>query len=87
MSQKNVVKMNMLIIIDSEGEKCHYALIKNFNKFMYDYTIYNGRKHFCRYCLQAFTKAETLKFQIKDCFKINGKQSINIPKASLKFLR
>ena len=37
-------------------------------------------KHFCPYCLQVFSKEEILKSQIKDCFKINGKQKIIMPK-------
>ena len=39
---------------------------------MYDHTLHRGRKHFCRYCLQAFTAG--------DCFKINDKQRIIMPK-------
>ena len=34
-------------------------------------------RNFCRYCLQAFS-AE--KYHVKDCFKINCKQIIKIPK-------
>ena len=34
--------------------------------------------HFCRFCLQAFSTEEILKRQIKDCFKINGKQRITM---------
>ena len=37
---------------------------------MYDHT----------YCLQAFSTEEILKRHIKDCFKINGKQMVTIPK-------
>ena len=47
---------------------------------MYDHTLHRGRKHFCRYCLHAFSTEEILKRRIKDCFKINGKQRIIIPK-------
>ena len=47
---------------------------------MYDHLLHLGRKHFCRYCLQAFRTAEKLKCHIKDCFKINGKQTIKIRK-------
>ena len=47
---------------------------------MYDHPLHLGRKHFCRYCLQAFRTAEKLKCHIKDCFKINGKQTIKIRK-------
>ena len=41
---------------------------------MYDY-----RKTFCRYCSQAFRRADVLKCHIKDCFKINGAQRIKMP--------
>ena len=38
------------------------------------------KKHFCRYCLKAFSTEEILKRQIENCFKINGKQRIIMPK-------
>ena len=46
---------------------------------MYDYTLRRGRKHFCRYCLQAFSTEEILKRHIKYSFKINDKQRIIMP--------
>ena len=48
---------------------------------MYDHTLRHGRKHFCRYCLQAFNIEEILKRHIKDCFKINDKKRIIMPKS------
>ena len=56
-----------------EKEK-HYVLIKYFNTFMYDRALHRGRKHFCRYCLQAFSTEKILKHHIKD-----GKQRIIMP--------
>ena len=47
---------------------------------MYEHTLQRGRKHFSRFCLQAFRTAERLKSHIKDCFKIKGKQTIKMPK-------
>ena len=41
---------------------------------------HSGRKHFCSYCLHVFITEEILKHHIKDCFKINGKQRIIMPK-------
>ena len=58
----------------------HYVLIKDFNTFIYDYTLHRGRKNFCRDCLQAFSTREILKNHVNVCFKINGKQIIEIPK-------
>ena len=47
---------------------------------MYDHTLNHGRKCFCHYCLQAFKTVEKLKCHIKDCLKINGKQTIKMSK-------
>ena len=47
---------------------------------MYDHPLHHGRKHFLCYCLQAFSIKKILKRHIKDCFKINGKQRIIMPK-------
>ena len=49
---------------------------------MYNHTL-NCRKKlffFCRYYLQAFSTEEKLRYRIKDCFKINAKQNIIMPK-------
>ena len=35
---------------------------------------------FVVFCVQAFSSEEILKSHIKDCFKINGKQTIKMPK-------
>ena len=58
----------------------HWALIKDFNTFMYDHTLNSGRKHFCNYYFWAFSKQEILKSQNKDCFKINNKPRVLMPK-------
>ena len=42
--------------------------------------MYCVRKHFCSYSLQASSTAEILKNHVNDCFKINGKQVIKMPK-------
>ena len=47
---------------------------------MYDHTLHRGRKHFCRYCLQAFSTEEIFKRHFKDCLKNKGKQMIKMPK-------
>ena len=47
---------------------------------MCDYTLHHERKTVYSYCLQVFRTAETLKCHIKDCFKINVKQIIKMPK-------
>ena len=47
---------------------------------MYDHTLHHVTKNFYRYFWYAFTTKEMLKRHIKDCFKINGKQIIIMPK-------
>ena len=63
-----------------EREKQPYVLINDFNRFMYDHSLHRRRKYFHRYCLQAFITEEILKRHIKDCFKINNKQTTEMPK-------
>ena len=66
------------LFIGEEGRR-HYVLIKDFNTFMFDHTLHRGRKHFCRYCLEAFSTEEILKCHITNCFKINVKQKFIMP--------
>ena len=47
---------------------------------MYDHVFYRGTKNFSRYCLQAVRTAEELKFNFKNCFRVNGKQRIKMSK-------
>ena len=63
-----------------EGEIKHYVFIKDFNTFIYDYTLHRGRKYSCPYFLHVSITEEILKGHIEDCFKINGKQTIKITK-------
>ena len=67
------------LLLMEEKRKRHYVLIKNFNTFVYNYTLHLRKNHFCCYCLQASSTEEILKRHIKDCFKINGKQKIIMP--------
>ena len=68
-----------MLIIGEEGKR-HYVFIKDFNTLINDDTLHRGTKHFCRYCLQTFSTEEMLKRHIKDCFKINDKEKIILPK-------
>ena len=45
--------------------------MKVFNTLMKYHTLHRERKHFCCYCLHAFSTEEILKRDIKDLFKIN----------------
>ena len=72
------IKTNLLLI-EEEG-KNHYALIKGFNTFIYDHIMHHGRKYFFRYCIQDSIAEEILKLHVRDSFKTNDKQRINMPK-------
>ena len=69
-----------LLLIGEEGKR-HYVLFKDFHTSMYYNTPHRERKkHFCRYCQHAFSAAEILKNLFNNCFKVNGKQIIKMPK-------
>ena len=82
---RNTFKRHVDLLLVGEEGKRHYVLIKDFNSFMYDHKLNHGRKHFCCYCLQAFSTKQIVKCYIDDCFKINGKQKIKMPKNKKKF--
>ena len=75
------------LLLAGEEEYRNYILIKDFNIFMYDHTLHRGRKHFCHYCLQAFSAQEILKTHIKDCFKTNCKKRVILPKGEFVELK
>ena len=79
-SKKYCADKNVDLLLTGEVEKKHYVLNIDFHIFMYDHTLHWGRKLFCRYCLQVFRRAEKLTCHIKNCFKINDKQTIKMPK-------
>ena len=70
---------HMELLLINKDKKNHYVLIKNFNKFMFDQTKHNCKKHFCMYCLQCFSREDVLAEHIKNCLSINGKQAIKMP--------
>ena len=74
--------LNLLLI--TEGEVKHYCLLKDFDKFMHNQTKYDGRKHFCMYCLQCLSSKERLEKHKVDCVEINGKQAIKMPEPESK---
>ena len=70
---------HMELLLITEGEKKHYVLIKDFNKFMFRQTKHEHRKHFCMYCLQCFSREDVLTEHKNNCISINGKQAIKMP--------
>ena len=75
-------QMNLLLI--TEDEKKYYVLIRDFNRFMYNQSKHQHRKHFCLSCLQRFSSKDVLEKHTTTCLIINSKQAINMPNI-LKF--
>ena len=71
---------HMELLLITKGENKHYVLIKDFNKFMYNQTKHEHRKHFCMHCLQGFSREDVLTEHIPNCIAINGEQAIKMPK-------
>ena len=70
---------HMELLLITGGKNKHYVLIKDFNKFMFNQTKHEHRKHFCMYCLQCFSREDVLTEHKNNCISINGKQAINMP--------
>ena len=70
-------QMNLLLI--TKGKNKHYALIKDFNKFMYNQTKHKERKHFCMHCLQCFSSERVLNNHKNNCIQVNGVQAVKMP--------
>ena len=68
--------IDLLVITDEI--KSYYAYIKNFNRFMFNKTKNNNKKHFCRYCLQCFSSEKVLIEYKETSLEINGKHSIKL---------
>ena len=75
--EKHQDHMELLLI--TKGENKHYVLIKDFNKFMYNQTKHEHRKHFCMHCLQCFSREDVLTEHIPNCIAINGVQGVKMP--------
>ena len=75
--------IDLLLLIDND--KSHYVYIKDFNTFMFYKTKNKNKKWFCKSCLQCFSSENVLTKHKEDCLSINGQQSINLEKGSIKF--
>ena len=77
-------ELNVLLI--TENEKCHYVYIKDFNRFMFNQTKHENKKHFCMNCMQCFKTEQVLNNHRSVCLSINGVQSVKMPEDTiLKF--
>ena len=70
---------HMELLLVTENENKHYVLIKDFNRFMFNQTKHENRKHFCMHCLQCFSSERVLKNHKNICIQVNGAQAIKMP--------
>ena len=84
---KEKYEKHLELLLITEDENKHYVLIKDFNRFMFNQTKHEHRKHFCMYCLQCFSSEEVLKNHKDNCIQLNGEQSIKMPDKSNNTLK
>ena len=70
---------HMELLLITKNENKHYVLIKDFNKFMYNQTKHEHRKHFCMHCLQCFSSDRVLNNHKDNFIQVNGTQAIKMP--------
>ena len=63
-------------LLKREEGKRHYVLIKFWYVHVWS-ILHRGRKHFCRYCLQAFSTEEIWKVILKTALKLMAKKWYN----------
>ena len=78
-------QMNLLLITEDENK--HYVLIKDFNRFMFNQTKHEHRKHFCMHCLQCFSSEEVLNNHKNNCIQVNGTQAVKMPNKDNNILK
>ena len=77
--KKNFKRHFNFLLIGEQGKSC-CVLIKFSDTFMYNHTLHPLKEYFCYYCLQALSATEILESHINICFRISGKQMIQMPK-------
>ena len=63
-------QMNLLLITENDNK--HYVLIKDFNRFMFNQTKYEGKKHFCMHCLQCFSSERVSNNHKDNCIHVTA---------------
>ena len=85
-SKEKYEKHIELLLITEENNN-HYVFIKDFNRFMYNQTKHEHKKHFCMHCLQCFSSEEVLKNHKNNCIQINGTQAVKMPDKNNNILK
>ena len=78
---------HMELLLITENENKHYVLIKDFNRFMFQKTKHEHRKHFCMFCLQCFSSEKVLNNHKDNCIAVNGTQAVKMPEKGKNILQ
>ena len=84
---KEKYEKHMELLLITEDENKHYVLIKDFNRFMYNQTKHEHKKHFCMHCLQCFSSEEVLNNHKNNCIQVNGTQAVKMPDKNNNILK
>ena len=84
---KENYKHHMELLLITEDKNKHYVLIKDFNRFMYNKTKHEHKKHFCMHCLQCFSSERVLNNHKDNCIQINGIQAVKMPDKDKNILK
>ena len=76
---------SMVLLLIPNKFKSHYVYIKDFDRFMFNKTKNNGKKHFYKSFLRCFSSEEILIEHKKDCLVVNGKQSVKLENGFINF--
>ena len=61
------------------GDKAHYCLIQNLNRFLHRSKTSKQAFYYCPYCLHGFIRQELLDMHFEHC-STNGPQKVQLPK-------
>ena len=76
-----------LLLLITENDNKHYVLIKDFNRFMFNQTKYEGKKLFCMHCPQCFSSERVLNNHKDNCIQVNGTQAVKMPDKNNNILK
>ena len=86
-TSKEKYEKHMELLLITENDNKHYVLIKDFNRFMFNQTKHEHRKHFCMHCLQCFSSERVLNNHKNNCIQVNGAQAVKMPDKNNNILK
>ena len=72
------------LLVTTNKNESYYVYIKDFNRFICNKRKCKSKKHFCKYCLQCFSRERVLVEHKQVCLKMNSKQTVKLRSGSIK---